>query len=73
MIKPKIKFNNGNPVALCNDCDKILCYVQLNDFNKTYSVRQYFSYDLVNLKIGDAAPCYCSKCVEINNNLKCDE
>jgi hypothetical protein len=31
MSKPRIKFNGGNPVALCNECSVITNYVSIND------------------------------------------
>jgi hypothetical protein len=31
MKKPRIKFNGGNPVTLCNECSKILSYVKYDE------------------------------------------
>lgn len=36
MSKPRVKFNNGNPVALCNECSVITHYITYNDDDSFY-------------------------------------
>ena len=53
MNKPTIKFNGGNPVALCNECSVITEYVTYNED------------DLVTVRGTEReVPLYCEKCSE---------
>ena len=53
MKKPKIKFNGGNPVTLCNECSKILSYVKYNEQNEFINVD------------GSEPQSYCETCLAI--------
>ena len=36
MSKPRVKFNGGNPVALCNECSVITHYITYNEDDSFY-------------------------------------
>lgn len=36
MSKPRVKFNGGNPVALCNECSVITHYITYNEDDTFY-------------------------------------
>ena len=63
-IKPIIKFNGGAPVALCNRCFTIICYVSCTeeDGDECKVLRPYRD-DLVTR--GDKTPTHCDKCKEL--------
>lgn len=54
MNKPTIKFNGGNPVALCDDCSVITEYVTYNE-DKSITIKG----------TKKEVPLYCKKCSEI--------
>lgn len=53
MKKPRIKFNGGEPVTLCNECSKILSYVKYNEQN-----------EFINVDGGEPQS-YCETCLTI--------
>ena len=62
---PLIQFNNGDPIALCNRCFAIMCYVECD--NKTEDCKVTEIRDLNGVKyttalIGDTPPLYCDTC-----------
>ena len=63
--KPIIKFNGGNPVALCNRCFTIICYVRCTEEDGEYGkvLRQY--REELTLPIGSPSPTHCDKCKEL--------
>jgi hypothetical protein len=54
MKKPRIKFNGGNPVALCDECSVITEYVTYNE-DDSVTIRD----------TNEEAPLYCIKCSEL--------
>lgn len=67
--KPIIKFNGGKPVALCNRCFAMMCYVSCSE--KDYEiegncvvieVREDKDGDYITTPIGKVPPAYCDKC-----------
>lgn len=72
--KPLIKFNNGKPIALCNRCFCIMCFVSCEndkfDENANCVVlerRMYGDDELITTPIGKTPPSYCKKCNELLN------
>jgi hypothetical protein len=53
MKKARIKFNGGNPVALCDECSVITEYVTYNEDN---------TFTIIGSK--KEIPLYCEKCSE---------
>ena len=64
-MKPIIKFNGGAPIALCNRCFTIICYVSCTDEDgdECKVLRPYG--DDYSITIGDKVPIYCNKCKEL--------
>lgn len=64
-INPIIKFNSGNPIALCNRCFVIMCYVSCTEkdgeFCKVLSPNDKYTTSVA----GDETPLYCNKCKEL--------
>ena len=59
--KPVIKFNSGNPVALCLKCSVIMCYIDVSEGkNEVYRTN---SSSIDELKEGDKIPLYCKDCL----------
>ena len=54
MKKPRVKFNGGNPVALCDECSVITEYVTYNE-DDSFTIRN----------TEKEVPLYCEKCSEI--------
>lgn len=54
MKKPRVKFNGGNPVALCDECSVITEYVTYNE-DDSFTIRD----------TEKEVPLYCEKCSEI--------
>jgi hypothetical protein len=52
-MKPRIKFNGGNPVALCNECSTITNYVSINE-DETVTIKDT-EYEVPEL---------CTRCAE---------
>jgi len=67
-LTPIIKFNGGNPVALCNRCYIIMCFVSSKE-GENYIVEDingnnegpYISESM----LGKAPPIYCDKCKQL--------
>lgn len=71
-LKPLIKENGGNPVALCNRCFCMMCYVSCsnNDFNDpkgcvVLKIRNHGNGDFIKTKIGEEPPAFCDKCHQL--------
>lgn len=68
--KPLIKNNNGKPIALCNACFCIMCYVSCpegedldgNDNCVVIERLKLGSIEHIKTPIGQKPPVYCSKC-----------
>ena len=54
MKKPRIKFNGGDPVALCDECSVITDYITYNE-DDTFTIRG----------TDKEVPLYCEKCSEV--------
>lgn len=70
--KPIIKFNGGKPVALCNRCFCMMCYVSCRedeldaDGNCVVIERRGVGdEDYISTPIGKAPPSYCDKCSKL--------
>jgi invasion protein IalB len=62
---PIIKFNGGEPIALCNRCFVIMCYVTCTEEGEDCKVLRANSgvlFDNTSAKKGDAVPIYCDQC-----------
>lgn len=63
---PMIKHNGGNPIALCNRCSAIMCYVSCREedgeFCKVKEVRSLNNVDYIKTPIGQTPPPFCHKC-----------
>ncbi len=66
---PLIKFNSGKPVALCNRCFAIMCYVSCteDDYKKegncvVMEVIDDGKESFITTEIGKVPPVYCDKC-----------
>jgi hypothetical protein len=68
---PKIKFNGGNPVAICNRCSVIMCYVNCGEnsgeFCKIIDINQVNGVDVISTPIGKKPPAFCNSCNELLN------
>lgn len=62
--KPLIKFNGGNPVALCNRCFTIMCYIECTEEGENCVVTK-IKMESITTPIGEAPPSYCTKCNEL--------
>jgi len=66
-LEPIIKFNGGAPVALCNRCFTIICYVSCPDYSSENisdcTVSRPYRDDSVSK--GDKLPIHCDKCKEL--------
>ena len=62
--EPIIKFNNGNPIVLCNRCFVIICQVSFNS-DGVYVIRKNSSPNNTELKVGSLPPAYCDKCEKL--------
>ena len=63
---PIIKFNGGEPVALCNRCSAMMCYVSCREedgeFCKVKEIRSLDGVDYIKTPIGKTPPPFCDKC-----------
>jgi len=63
---PIIKFNGGEPVALCNRCRAIMCYVSCKEedgkFCKVKEIRNLNNIDYIKTPIGKTPPPFCKQC-----------
>ena len=72
-VKPIIKFNGGNPVALCNRCRIIMCYVsgiKNEGKQEKWVVRESLvskELDITSRPIGKEAPTHCDNCLNLLN------
>lgn len=71
-VIPIIKFNGGKPVALCNRCFAMMCYVSCteNDYETegncvVIDVRGDGNEDFISTPIGKVPPPYCDKCTKL--------
>jgi hypothetical protein len=64
--RPMIKFNGGKPVALCNRCFVIMCYVSCTEDDgencAVIEVNGDGKEDYITTPIGQVPPPYCDKC-----------
>lgn len=67
-LTPIIKLNGGNPIALCNRCFSIICYVYTDDYEtakpEDYKVLKQYRED-ISTPIGGKVPIHCDKCKEL--------
>lgn len=72
-LKPIIKFNNGNPVALCNRCRVMMCYVTNNENDgkrEKWVVRKPLvvkEADATTKPVGEEVPTHCDECIKLLN------
>ena len=66
---PIVKYNNGNPIALC----KIICYVATSNPETDYGIVLYDHQNNSPVGIGEATPSYCSVCLDLLTNYKLNE
>jgi hypothetical protein len=68
---PKIKFNGGEPVALCNRCSAMMCYVSCREedgeFCKVKEIRNLNGVNYIKTPIGKTPPPFCDKCEMLLN------
>jgi hypothetical protein len=65
-LDPIIKLNGGNPVALCNVCRAMMCYVSCREEDGEFcKVKEIINLDYITTPIGQTPPSVCNKC----NNL----
>ena len=66
-MKPLIKANNGNPIALCNRCFAMMCFVKCVELENciVIEVRNNGIEDYITTPIGKEPPAYCSKCEKL--------
>lgn len=64
--EPMIKFNGGKPIALCNRCFIIMCYVRCSEDESDDCVvidrKGNDRGDYITTPIGQAPPPYCDEC-----------
>jgi len=70
--KPIIKLNGGKPIALCNRCYCIMCYVYCIDKNLDENgnwvvIERWYSSGVENIStpIGKVPPSFCDKCFKL--------
>ena len=64
-LNPLIQLNNGDPIALCNRCFAIMCYVNCDkniENCKVTEIRDLNGVKYIKTPIGDTPPSYCDKC-----------
>ena len=63
---PIIKNKNGEPIALCNRCFAIMCYLSCKEedgeFCKVTEIRNRNGFDYISTPIGEPPPPYCNGC-----------
>jgi hypothetical protein len=70
---PILKFNGGNPVALCNKCSVIMCYVSCREQDGKYGFILRHNPNNNNgfystKPIGQTPPLYCDECEALINS-----
>jgi hypothetical protein len=61
--EPMIKFNGGKPIALCNRCFIIMCYVRCAEDDCVVIDRNgNGKVDYITTPIGQTPPPYCDEC-----------
>jgi hypothetical protein len=70
--KPILKLNGGNPIALCNRCFCVMCYISCDiqdlDINGDCVVIERNGNsdgDYITTPIGKTPPPYCDKCRDL--------
>ena len=68
-LTPAIKFNGGNPVAICNHCAVIMCYVSCTEKDPKYGIVIRHNPNRVGgfyttSPIGQTPPLYCDTCAK---------
>jgi len=77
--KPLIKLNGGNPVALCNRCFCMMCYVSCSENNVedgdcvVIERRGLGDKDYISTPIGKKPPSFCDTCTELLFNYSLNE
>lgn len=76
--KPNIKFNGGNPVALCNRCFCMMCYVSCGDVEEGQDCivierRGLGDKEFISTPIGQAPPSFCDVCQNLLFNYSLNE
>ena len=75
--KPIIKFNGGKPVALCNRCFVIMCYVSCTENDSencaVISVNGDDKEDYIKTPLGQEPPPYCDKCNKLLTSYSINE
>ena len=78
--KPNIKFNGGRPVALCNRCFCMMCYVScakkdLDEEGNCVVIerRGIGETDYISTPIGQVPPPYCDTCKDLLFNYSLNE
>ena len=62
-MKPKISISFGEPVAICNRCNAIMCFVTCkHDKCKVTEIRTNNGVPYISTKIGKEPPLYCLNC-----------
>lgn len=66
-LRPIVKFNGGVPIALCNRCFIMMCYVSCTDEDGDDCVVTSTKFDYEGLPCistpkGGTPPIYCDKC-----------
>ncbi len=64
-INPIIKLNGGNPIALCNRCFIIMCYVSCTENDGEFCKVLKLNSNYTDSVVGDETPVYCNKCKEL--------
>ena len=68
---PIIKFNGGEPVALCNRCSAMMCYVSCKEedgeFCKVKEIRNLNGVNYIKTPIGKTPPPFCNQCEMLLN------
>lgn len=64
--------NNGKPIALCNRCFCMMCYVKCEDDDTDKACiiiehRNHGEGDFTSKPIGTTPPIYCDKCDKLLN------
>lgn len=63
---PLIRLNGGKPVALCNRCSVIMCYLSCDEkdgeFCKIKEVNMLDDLKYTSTPIGEEPPIYCDRC-----------
>lgn len=67
-LNPIIKFNNGNPVALCNRCYIIMCFVDCKNDDDCVVTEVNGNIEgpyLSESAVGKVPPIYCNTCKQL--------